>query len=179
MFIRDDIFDYARHGMTRLVKKCLENGVDVNTMDDLSGWTPLITASHYARVDVVTLLLEEKADVDIQNFDKETALHWAVLSGRMDIVKLLIQHHANIHARDNKNDSALTFALKRGYSHIAIFLLKYGADINDLFCEQTAILSHPFFKTSILKNIDLLTSENQLLWNKLRLKTIYCKETTP
>ena len=51
-------------------------GVDVNKKDK-DGWTPLHYAANRGHVDVVKILLKNKADKTLKTNDGGTALDWA------------------------------------------------------------------------------------------------------
>ena len=64
----------------------------VNDKDDIT-WTLLMTAIFYNRIDIIELLIEAGADVNIQNRRGETALHIAIKSSyknNKNIVELLL-----------------------------------------------------------------------------------------
>ena len=64
-----------------------------------SGETPLIKACLGEHVDVVKILLEEQAELEITDAEKKTALTAAVVKGSDEIVELLLERNipANIH----------------------------------------------------------------------------------
>ena len=64
-----------------------------------SGETPLIKACLGEHVDVVKILLEEQAELEITDAEKRTALTAAVVKGSDEIVELLLERNipANIH----------------------------------------------------------------------------------
>lgn len=69
-------------------------GVDINqkTDDDnliLKGASPLHLAAYYNRKDACKTLLRLGADINIKDFNGQTALHIAVIQGHIDMIKLL------------------------------------------------------------------------------------------
>lgn len=60
------------------------------------GWSPLHLAAYFGHPDVVEILLNHGADVDIQNEEGDTPLHKAAYTGRDQIVVLLVAHNANV-----------------------------------------------------------------------------------
>lgn len=56
--------------------------------------TPLQCAAHGGFVKFMTVLIEHRAEVDHQDKDGITALHWSCASGHLEAVKLLIRNRA-------------------------------------------------------------------------------------
>jgi hypothetical protein len=96
----DALAEAARKGDAAVVKKLLDEGVDVNTKFRYDA-TALSFASDRGHLDVVKLLLDRGADVNVKDtFYGATPLTWAVrpAMGRKpqhaEVVKLLLQHGA-------------------------------------------------------------------------------------
>lgn len=51
-------------------------------------------------MEIVRLLLENRADVSKQDVHLRSPLHWAVLAENTDCLKALIEHNADVHMRD-------------------------------------------------------------------------------
>ncbi|CAI8029606.1 Protein VAPYRIN [Geodia barretti] len=63
----------------------------------LNGWTPLMRASFDGHVEIVRLLIEAKAQLNIQEKeDGATALHLAAQEGKADVVRLLTEAGAQL-----------------------------------------------------------------------------------
>ncbi|KAL9642532.1 hypothetical protein ABK040_011099 [Willaertia magna] len=81
-------------GKIRIVKSLIQRyGKQyVDSTDDF-GWTPLLTAAQFGRVEVVNYLLEQGADINqVNKFGN--ALFIAALEGHEDVVKILLKHGA-------------------------------------------------------------------------------------
>ena len=96
----DALAEAARKGDAAIVKKLLDEGVDVNTKYRY-GATALSYASDRGHLDVVKLLIDRGADVNVKDtFYNATPLTWAVspAMGRKpqhpEVVRLLLQHGA-------------------------------------------------------------------------------------
>lgn len=79
----------------------------------------------------VRALLAKKVDVNAQQGDGTTALHWAAFNDDVDIAKLLLAAQANVKAATR--DGAITplfLAAKNGSAPMIELLLKAGADAN-------------------------------------------------
>lgn len=95
--------NFAINGRDKdLVLLLLQNdAVAVINKKNNSEITPLHMAVEFSLIDIVTMLLQYRARVNVQDADGMTPLHYAVFSGSWsaDIVRLLIQHGANVHAK--------------------------------------------------------------------------------
>jgi ankyrin repeat protein len=106
------------------------------------------------QAEIVKLLVNRGAEVNIQDCDGNTVLKLTLLSDHVQIetVKVLLDHGAEVNAQDNAGMSALMIASDRGLTKIAKVLLDYGAQVNmqsndgefalmfALHCESTATL---------------------------------------
>ena len=80
----------------------LKNGVYIDLADQ-NGLTPLHYAVHSNRLELVKILVEHNADVNIGGEMEATPLHYAVFSGSIQIVKYLINNGADYNLVDEKN----------------------------------------------------------------------------
>lgn len=87
------------------VKKLLKV-VPVNSTDYM-GKTALIKACVGEAVDVIKLLLENKADVSLSGMDQATPLHTAVRTGSVGCAKLLVAAGADHQAKDLEDKTPL------------------------------------------------------------------------
>jgi len=96
---------------------------DLNLRAAQHGQTALMLAVSHGRLDMVQLLTEAGADVNIRDEDGSTALMCAAEHGHMEIVKLLMHHpDINISATDNDGLSALSVAMEAGHRDIGVLL---------------------------------------------------------
>lgn len=61
-----------------------------------SGYTALIWASYWGRLEATTLLIEAKASLDMQNTHGYSALMWAAINGHTTTAKSLIENKASL-----------------------------------------------------------------------------------
>jgi hypothetical protein len=105
----------------KMVQFLLENGADVNSLG--RGWeTALGFASWIGKEDVVKLLLEYDADVDL-GFEDSQPLCRASSSGHEQIVRMLIEKGVSVDA------NALYAAVSRGHDGVVKLLLQAGANV--------------------------------------------------
>jgi ankyrin repeat protein len=92
--------------------------------------------------DVIRILLEKGADINVRDKWGRTALMIAAKSGQSEIVRLLLDWEADLHARDERGYTAMMYAAWKGHSEIVRMLLDRGADVNgaDLKTGYTSVL---------------------------------------
>jgi ankyrin repeat protein len=130
----------------------LKHGSDVNAeggggkMRDNPHGTPLQAASSDGHHQIVQLLLDSEADVNVPGRDYGTALQAASHGGHDQIVQRLVKHGADVNAQGDKehakrsssqefgnfkrNGKALQAASAEGWYKTVQLLLNSGADIN-------------------------------------------------
>lgn len=94
------------------IKKIIADGVEINTEND-DGATILHLATQYKNHDLLTILIELKADINKQDKKGNTALHYAVIAKNKIAAALLISARANPNIRNKENKTALKIAQKR------------------------------------------------------------------
>ena len=98
-------------------------------------WTlsaPLHVASASGMFDVVKLLVEAGANVNICNCCKETPLHSGSRQGNRIILELLLDHGASINAKNRFGVTPLTASIVPCNIETTKFLLSKGADYNQV-----------------------------------------------
>jgi ankyrin repeat protein len=90
----------------------------------------LQVASNQVLIAMVELLLDNRADVDMQEGEYGPALQSASYGGSTAIVKLLLANGANINAQGGQHGTALVAASYSGKTAIVELLLANGADVN-------------------------------------------------
>ena len=96
---------------------------DVNVRATQHGQTALMLAVSHGRLDMVQLLVEAGADVNIRDEDGSTALMCAAEHGHMEIVKYVLQQpETNVLAKDNDGLTALAVAMEAGHRDVGVVL---------------------------------------------------------
>lgn len=129
-------FDNLLHnidiGYIEKIKDLINNGLDVNEKYD--GKLPLVVAVVSNKVDIVRLLIENGANVNIRSDVNLTPIMY---TDNEEIAQLLIDNGANINARDDEGQTAL---MQTENLKVAQLLINNGANINETDNEhQTAI----------------------------------------
>jgi ankyrin repeat protein len=91
----------------------LEGGADIHLPDN-DGNTPLLLAAKKNRglreVDVVQVLLDAGAVINLQNNYGMSPLHFAASDGHLEIVQVLLERGADINVKNNDGDTPLISA---------------------------------------------------------------------
>ena len=96
-----DLWAAARTGNLQAIKRYIEEGGDINALDNGFRLSAMSWGALHGRTEVVQLLIKNGADVNIKNGDGATPLHSAAFLGRIDVAKLLLENGADIKARNN------------------------------------------------------------------------------
>lgn len=129
---RLDIFEAAAVGQAERVEAILEREPElVNAFAD-DGFTPLGLASFFCHTEVVRLLINRWADVNIasKNTQRVAPLHSAVSRRQTIIAEALLAAGAQVNARQQENVTPLHQAAHNGQEEMVRLLLNYGADPN-------------------------------------------------
>ncbi len=127
-----NFFAAARNNQRSLVRKILENGTDVNEVDERER-TALMYASYENATPVMNLLLGEyDADADQIDSKGRTALMYAASRNQIDAVNLLLQFDTDVNAQDENGHTALMYAICEDALDVAQILIdKTDYDIRD------------------------------------------------
>lgn len=102
----------CRNGQKSIVQIFLKKGgINVNKRD-AEGNTPLYYACLKGFRDIVTILLDNDADVSIANNSSEIPLHATARSGNKEIIGKLIQYGANLDATDKEGRTPLIVSIR-------------------------------------------------------------------
>lgn len=131
---------------TRLqnVKHLLQQGYDVNKRDSTFR-TPLdytISLSHHLRdstssssmqQEVVQLLLEHKADPNLQDSGGWTFLHQAAWNGDLPLIQQCVQYgNGTIMAKNNNGSLPVDLAAMRGHHQVTKYLDSHSGDLRHI-----------------------------------------------
>ncbi|RLN51169.1 hypothetical protein BBP00_00009937 [Phytophthora kernoviae] len=94
------------------------------------GWTPLIVAAQRGHFNIVTLLVENGAEVNAKTHNGRTALLLAAEEGNLEIVRLLLDSDADVNASGSDEWTPLMMAAYRGHEEIVRLLLDNDADLD-------------------------------------------------
>jgi len=121
----------AGFGDVASARSYLDAGADINAAEGSTGTTPLMLAAQRGHGEVVRLLLDRGAKVNVQerSGQRATALMMASRTGAVETVRLLIEKGASINTRDADKFTALHYAAEGGSVEAADLLIRAGADL--------------------------------------------------
>jgi Ankyrin repeats (3 copies) len=122
----------ASNGEVDQVKRLLTGStkefVDINA-PDADGNLPIIYASCFGHAEVVSILVENGADIDKRDQASWNALIWAITNRQKDIVKYLLDHGASPDAKTTSGRTAFDFVAPN--SDMAEYLHNWGYKIGN------------------------------------------------
>jgi ankyrin repeat protein len=112
----------SSNGQLRIVQWLLNTGLDINNRSGLAKGTALCEAADAGNADIVRLLLDEGAELDVSE-PEGNPLFAAIQEGSLEIVQMLLEHgiDASIkYSGQNMTDmDAYAFAMEQGQREIA------------------------------------------------------------
>jgi ankyrin repeat protein len=111
------------------LKKCLQDGIDINSQADV-GSTALHLAANSGRKDIVEFLISKGAQVDAKDVFDWTPLLYAASHNYEDIADLLLAKGADVNAKDKWGYTLLYYAIGNEDKDMAKLLIAKGADVN-------------------------------------------------
>ena len=124
----------AKNGNANIIGQLMKAGADPNDALNYinSSETPLMHAARAGSAEAVRLMLLAGAKVNArENWNGQTALHWAAAEGHGAVVQALIEGGADIRQRSNAGSSPFLFAVRRGDMASVKAFLAAGADVNE------------------------------------------------
>ncbi|GAB6032886.1 hypothetical protein CHUAL_012084 [Chamberlinius hualienensis] len=113
----------VKEGIHLSVLKRLFKLSDVNSKAAEHGQTALILAASHGKVDMVRILHDAGADVNIQDKDGSSALMCASEHGHINVVRyLLAQPECQPNLVDNDGSNALSIAIEAGHKDIGLLI---------------------------------------------------------
>ncbi|XP_069036016.1 ankyrin repeat and SOCS box protein 3 isoform X3 [Lepisosteus oculatus] len=131
------LFLAVQNGHTDVVKLLVSRGADVNGSQSLCGWNSLHQSAFQGFSEVMKILLEKDADIEIRDDFGITPLFIAAQYGQHECLKSLADCGANVNCQAKDKATPLFIAAQEGHLGCVETLLSYGADPN-LFCNDDA-----------------------------------------
>lgn len=127
----------AERGEAQLVRLLLDSGASVDARTRFrtpmhGRETALILACRGGNEDVVAVLLDRHAGVDLLDANHRSALSVAAQAGHGGIAQRLIGVGCAVDPVDDQNRTPLHWAIAGGHAAVAIALIEAGADVDHL-----------------------------------------------
>jgi ankyrin repeat protein len=120
------LFEASKSGNIAAVRKLLDKGVDVNWKDDEEGDeegdTALTWASEFGHIDIIKLLLDRGALIDLQDNIGGTGLMYASHFGQVECVRFLLERGADMSIKDTDGMTARDQAVEQRQVGIVLLL---------------------------------------------------------
>jgi uncharacterized protein len=108
------LFYAARDGCVPLATYLLTDGhSDVNHRDQLMGQSPLFYAARSGQFELIRLLANHGADLDLLDFREETAIYYAITNGRLRALEVIVELGASLNLKAKSGESPLSLAEKK------------------------------------------------------------------
>lgn len=151
--LQTELFNAVSRADLKTTQNLISAGIDINSLqttdivDDEVGLPIKLAPIHVAvlkkHYDIVKLLIDNKADVNITNEVEDTPLDLAIKVGDLEIVKLLINNKANVNAQNKAKcgRAPIFYTILHMHVNIASLLIASGASVNIDLCGMS-ILSY-------------------------------------
>ena len=98
---------------------------------DKSGWSAILKAFYYGRVNIIELLTCG-ANINDKDNNGRSSLILTSMDGHVDVVEMLLSKGSSIMDKDNLGYSSIMWASYKGHVKVAELLLSKDADVNDV-----------------------------------------------
>ncbi|XP_025242174.1 E3 ubiquitin-protein ligase MIB2 isoform X7 [Theropithecus gelada] len=122
------VVEVALGNMARALDLLRRRPEQVDTKNQ--GRTALQVAAYLGQVDLVRLLLQARAGVDLPDDEGNTALHYAALGNQPEVGRVLLNAGCRADAINSTQSTALHVAVQRGFLEVVRALCEHGCDVN-------------------------------------------------
>lgn len=116
----------------KTIKYLLDTTPDIANYGSNEGVTPLHIACSQGNIELIKLLVDYGAIIDVQDFDGDTPLHDAVLSSQYEVIATLLHAGADPEIRNTQELTAFHVACFNGCIQILNIIFPFVIDINQL-----------------------------------------------
>ena len=123
-------FAIRKYASIELIEVLLENGLDLNQIDE-DGLSAIDIAIKFKRLDMVQYCIDKGIDINITRRPSGiTPITLAACFNNTEIVQFLLDNGAEINAQDNIGMSTKDYAKKLGQKKMLVYLDERGAKFN-------------------------------------------------
>ena len=118
----------------------ISNIININDTKNNLNIELLIYSKKGYKEKVLEIIGQKSVDINYQNENGWTALHYACDEGNLKIVEILIKAHCDINIKNNDKKIPLHYSVTRGYFDITKLLVDNGGDLNCLDNENNNLI---------------------------------------
>lgn len=148
----------AQAGARIEVERLIQSNHDIEARHIGSRRNALLVAAHCGNEEVVDLLIQNNARLDIADGSGSTALHLAASRGHVEVLGLLLAENVDIEARNTHGRTALWIAADQSQFDATQMLLTMRAKVNSRADNQMTAL-HAAAKRGDKSILELLNSQ--------------------
>ncbi|CAI7582045.1 unnamed protein product [Penicillium glandicola] len=129
-------------GIIEKAKRLIEQGADLDDCDNELGITPLHCAVYRGHEEMVELLLNSKANINVTSKDGRTVLHMAGEQGHRKLIRFLLHRRVNSRKADQRGETALQLAIGTTNDEATVPLLiksRFDMDVQNTVTGNTAV----------------------------------------
>lgn len=149
----------AQTGSRDDVERLIQSGHDIEARHIHSRRNTLLVAAHCGNDEIVDLLIQNNARLDVADGSGSTAVHLAASRGHLEVLGLLLSENVDIDARNSHGRTALWLAADQGQLDAIRMLVATQANVNTRADNQMTTL-HVAAKRGGVNIVDLLISQN-------------------
>ena len=125
-----NFMELVKAGSPQDIKKALGGGLDVNSRDEVNGWTPLMYAARFNRnPESLVALLDSGAKIEARADDGSTVLMCAAAGNtNPEVISALVKRGAQVDARAGGWTALMCGAGFNDNPEVVLALLKAGAN---------------------------------------------------
>ncbi|NXF06617.1 ANKE1 protein, partial [Smithornis capensis] len=116
------------HDVKEMCLAFLERGANPHTKDPATGRTAVMEAAREGAVEVVRGLLERGADVNLFDFERHSAAHFAAKGGFFEILKAISAYNADFNLIAMNGNTPLHYAAEGGFADCCKYIGQRGCD---------------------------------------------------
>ncbi|NXR39219.1 ANKE1 protein, partial [Zosterops hypoxanthus] len=116
------------HEVKEICLILLEKGADPHAMDPATGRTALMEATREGAVEVVLALLQRGADVNLFDFERHSAAHFAAKGGFFEILTIISGYNADLKLIAMNGNTPLHYAAEGGFADCCRYIGQRGCD---------------------------------------------------
>ena len=148
------------------------NDTDIPLTDDDKNNRLIHLAVQYNKIDLVQLLIQLDADLDIQNYQGDTPLHIAISNNSFRIVEALLKAGAQLNINNNKLESATFKAIESNNINMLVYIYNKGGSLYTLNNKGDNLIhhaikhsDHKYLMVSYLADKGVILNKNNKTYN--------------